>query len=147
MGKAWRGRRQYVEQMMRQLAIGWRRDPAILRVEHPTRLDRARRVGYKAKQGFVVIRARIRRSGARKKRPVSGRRPKTMGVTKFKWAKSMKQIAEERVARKHPNLEVLNSYFLWADGKYYWTEVLMIDPNHPVIASDSRTKWIARIEN
>ncbi len=142
MSKAWRGRRQYKEQIMRQLAVKWRRDPAILRIENPTRLDRARRLGYRAKQGFVVVRARIRRGGARKTRPVSGRRQKAMGVSKIKWAKGMKQIAEERVAGKYPNMEVLNSYFLWADGRYYWAEVLLVDPNHPSIASDTGAKWI-----
>ncbi|MCK5626760.1 50S ribosomal protein L15e, partial [Candidatus Bathyarchaeota archaeon] len=42
---------------MRQFAFKWRREPAILRVEKPTRIERAKRLGYKAKQGFVVVRA------------------------------------------------------------------------------------------
>ena len=129
---------------MRQMAFKWRRDPAILRVDKPTRLDRARRLGYKAKQGFVVVRARIRRGGARKKRPTSGRRQKAMGVTKIKWGKSLQRIAEERAARKYPNMEVLNSYFLWADGKYYWAEVLMVDPSHPAVVSDSQIRWVSK---
>ncbi|WP_455278010.1 50S ribosomal protein L15e [[Eubacterium] cellulosolvens] len=132
------------KQTMRQFAFEWRREPAIMRVEKPTRIDRAKRLGYKAKQGFVVIRARIRRSGARKKRPSSGRRQKAMGVTKIKWNKSLQQIAEGRVARKYPNMEVLNSYFLWADGKYFWTEVLLIDPHHPSVMNDSQVNWISK---
>ena len=32
-----------------------------MRIEHPTRLDKARKLGYKAKQGFVVARTRVRR--------------------------------------------------------------------------------------
>jgi len=40
---------------------------------------------------------------------------------------------------------VLNSYFLWADGKYLWTEVLLVDPSHPAVISDPRVKWISRI--
>lgn len=143
MGKAWRKQKQSMKQMMRQLAFKWRREPAIQRVESPTRPERARRLGYKAKQGFTVVRARIRRGGARKTRPVSGRRQKAMGVTKIKWAKSLKQVAEERVARKYPNMEVLNSYFLWADGMYFWTEVLLVDPSHPAVASSTSTRWIS----
>jgi large subunit ribosomal protein L15e len=127
---------------MRQLAFKWRRDPAILRVDKPTRLGRARRLGYKDKQGYVVVRARVRRSGARKVRPVSGRRPKGMGVTKVKWAKSYTRIAEERVARKYPNMEVLNSYYLWSDGMYLWAEVLVVDPSHPAVSIFPKTKWI-----
>ena len=132
------------KQTMRQFAFEWRREPAIMRVNKPTRIDRAKRLGYKAKQGFVVIRARIRRSGARKKRPSSGRRQKAMGVTKIKWNKSLQQIAEGRVAKKYPNMEVLNSYFLWADGKYFWTEVLLIDPHHTSVMNDSQVNWISK---
>ena len=43
----------------------WRRDPVIHRIERPTRLDAARRMGYKAKQGVVMVRTRIRRGGLR----------------------------------------------------------------------------------
>ena len=129
---------------MRQFAFKWRREPAILRVEKPTRIDRAKRLGYKAKQGFVVVRARIRRSGARKTRPKSGRRQKAMGVTKIKWNKSLQQIAEGRVAKKYPNMEVLNSYYLWSDGKYLWTEVLLIDPHHSSVMNDQQINWISK---
>ena len=127
-----------LKEYMRQIAIKWRREPSIIRIEKPTKLDRARRLGYKAKQGFVVIRIRVRRSGARKIRPVSGRRQKAMGVTKIKWAKGMKRIAEERVSKKFPNLKVLNSYLLWSDGKFKWYEVLLLDPNHPVISKSMK---------
>lgn len=129
---------------MRQFAFKWRREQAILRVEKPTRIERAKRLGYKAKQGFVVVRARIRRSGARKKRPSSGRRQKAMGVTKIKWRKSAQQIAEGRVAKKYPNMEVLNSYYLWADGKYIWTEVLLIDAHHSSVMNDPQVNWISK---
>ena len=33
----------------------WRREPVINRIERPTRLDAARRMGYKAKQGVVML--------------------------------------------------------------------------------------------
>ncbi|MEM3654300.1 MAG: 50S ribosomal protein L15e, partial [Candidatus Bathyarchaeia archaeon] len=55
--------------LMRQLAIEWRKESAIKRIEKPTRIDKARRLGYKAKQGFIVVRVRVRRGGARKPRP------------------------------------------------------------------------------
>ena len=132
------------KQTMRQFAFEWRREPAILRVEKPTRIDRAKRLGYKAKQGFVVVRARTRRSGARKKRPSSGRRQKAMGVTKIKYNQSYQQVAEGRVAKNYPNMEVLNSYYLWADGKYFWTEVLLIDPHHSSVMNDPHVNWISK---
>ena len=132
----------FVKDLMRQRVIKWRREPTIVRVEKPTRVDRARKLGYKAKQGFVIARARVRRGGLRKLRPRSGRRPKRMGVKKFKPAKSLQLIAEERVARKFPNLEVLNSYWVWQDGMHKWYEVIMVDPAHPVIKADKDIGWI-----
>jgi len=137
MSKAWRNpRKSYVREMMRHAAEDWRKEPAIVRVQVPTRLDRARRYGYKAKQGFAVVRVRLRKGGARKIRPVSGRRQKSLGVTKFTRGKSLKQIAQERAAKKFPNMLPLNSYWTWDDGKHKWFEVVMVDPTHPSVRND-----------
>ncbi len=133
----------YVGEVMKSRAILWRRQPTIVRADKPTRLDRARSLGYKAKKGFVVVRTRVRRGGRRKIRPVLGRRQKRMGVKKFTPAKSKRLIAEERAARKYPNLEVLNSYWVWQDGQYKWFEIVMVDPSHPAIRSDKDVGWVA----
>lgn len=132
-----------LNKLMRSRMREWRRGPAIVRVEHPTRLDRARALGYKAKQGIIVVRARVRKGGRRKVRPRRGRRPKRMGVRKLVPKKSIQLIAEERAARKYPNLEVLNSYPLGPDGTHEYFEVIMLDPNHPAILSDSQLGWVA----
>jgi large subunit ribosomal protein L15e len=134
--------KSFVKDLMKQRVIEWRGQHAITRIERPTRLDRARKLGYKAKQGFVMVRVRIRRGSRKKPRPKAGRRSKRLGVAKLKTAKSLQQMAEERAARKFPNLEVLNSYWTWQDGRYKWFEVLMVDPNHPVIQSDPNINWI-----
>ena len=143
IAKAWKKpEASFVKELMWQRAIEWRKQPTVHRIERPTRLDRARKLGYKAKQGFVVARVRVRRGGLRKIRPKAGRRPKRMGVAKYKPAKSVRLIAEERAARKFPNLEVLNSYWVWEDGRFKWFEVIMVDPSHPVIKSDKDINWI-----
>jgi large subunit ribosomal protein L15e len=120
----------------------WRRQPAIVRIERPTRIDRARKLGYKAKQGFVLARVRVRRGSRQKPRPTRGRRSKRMGVTKITLGKSRQVIAEEKAERKFPNLRVLNSYWVGADGMYKWFEVILVDPKHPVIQADPRINWI-----
>lgn len=128
IAEAWaKPEKSYVKELMRQRLIKWRRQSAIVRIEKPTRIDRARRLGYKAKQGFVVARVRVRRGGLRKKRPKAGRRPKRMGVKKYKPAKSMRLIGEERTGKKFPNLEVLNSYWVAEDGRSKWFEIIMVD--------------------
>lgn len=136
MSKAWRKPSgSYVKEIMRQEAIRWRRDLTIHRIGKPTRLDRARNLGYRAKQGFVVVRVRIRKGGARKPRPSSGRRQRAIGVTKYTRAKNLKEIAQDRVAKRFPNLKVINSYWVWDDGKSTWFETILADPQHPVVRS------------
>ena len=94
-----------------------------------------------------MARARVRRGARRKKRPKKGRRPKRMGVRKITAAKSTQVIAEERTARKFPNLEVLNSYKVGEDGRYHYYEIIMVDPNHPAIEEDPDLKWVKNSSN
>lgn len=143
IANAWKKPKEgYVWELRGSRLTAWRKEPTIVRVEKPTRVNRARALGYKAKQGFVVVRVRVRRGGQRKPRPKSGRRPKRMGIHGYAPAKSLQWIAEERAARKYPNLEVLGSYWVGEDGKYRWFEVVLVDPNHPAIKSDKDINWI-----
>lgn len=121
----------------------WRRGPAIVRVERPSKIKRARALGYKPKQGIIIVRVRVRKGARRKARPTRGRRPKRMGVLKITPKKSLQLIAEERAARKYPNLEVLNSYHLASGGAHEFFEVILVDPHHPVIKSDPALSWLA----
>jgi large subunit ribosomal protein L15e len=118
---------------------------AITRIEKPTNLARARSLGYKAKQGIIVVRVRVRKGSGTKTRPTSRRRPKRMGVRKLTRKISIKSIAEQRAARKHPNLEVLNSYYVGEDGIQKYFEVILVDPMHPSIRADKELNWICRI--
>ena len=132
----------YVRELMWERAPKWRRQPAVVRIDRPTRLDRARALGYRAKKGFVVARVKVRRGGRRKTRFLHGRRPKRMGVNKITMAKSIQRIGEERVAKEYPNMEVLNSYWVWSDGKYKYYEVILVDPQSPSIINDKKINWI-----
>ncbi|RLF48422.1 MAG: 50S ribosomal protein L15e [Thermoplasmata archaeon] len=136
-----------VGELMKKRLVEWRNGPAIVRLEKPTRLDRARALGYRAKQGFVVVRVRVRRGGLRRHRIKGGRRPKRKGMLKITMAKSIQRIAEERAARKFPNLEVLNSYWVGQDGYYKYYEVIMVDPHHPVIKNDPKINWICEAQH
>lgn len=116
--------------------VEFRRQSAIIRIDRPTRIDRARAIGYKAKKGVIVVRARVARGGMRKKRPRSGRRQKHMGVVKVKAEISMKEVAERRVKERFPNLRLLGSYLVWRDGRYSWYECVLIDPQRNEIIRD-----------
>ncbi|MEE2625046.1 MAG: 50S ribosomal protein L15e [Candidatus Thermoplasmatota archaeon] len=123
---------------------GWRRGPVFARIDRPTRLDAAHRVGYKAKQGVVLVRTRVRRGGLRKGKVHMKRKPSKAGVKKITMAKSIQRIAEERTDRRYPNLEVLNSYWVGEDGKNKFYEVILVDPSHPAIKSDKNLGWISK---
>jgi large subunit ribosomal protein L15e len=131
-----------VAQLQWERMQDWREQGAIERIERPTRLDRARSLGYKAKQGIVLARVSVRKGGSRKQRFTAGRRSKRQGVNRLNRRKNIQRIAEERCTRKHPNLRVLNSYWVGEDGSQKWYEVIMVDPNHPAIENDDDLNWI-----
>jgi len=125
---------------IRDRVVQWRKQNAVTRIDKPSRIQRARRLGYKAKQGIIVIRMRVGTGGMRRKRPRSGRRPKHLGVTRIKADVSMKQVSENRVLERYPNMKLLGSYFVYKDGMHYWFEVILADPSHPSIAKDKELR-------
>ncbi len=135
---------QHNKELRREHVIKWAKEPAIVRVERPTRIDRARILGYKAKQGYVIVRVRVRKGSRKREKPSGGRKPSKAGLTQIKKKVSLQRIAEMRAARKYPNLEVLNSYYVGESGMYKWYEVILVDPNHPVIKNDPKINWICR---
>ncbi len=136
----WEG---YVSTLMWERLQYWRKEPSIVRIERPTRLDRARELGYRAKKGIIVVRARIKRGGRKATRPSRGRKTKGFQVKRRTPKKSLQWIVEERVARKYPNMEVLNSYWVGEDGKHKWFEVILVDRSHPAIKSDKQLSWVS----
>lgn len=105
----------------------WRREGSVVRVARPTRIDRARSLGYKAKQGVIVVRSKVRRGGRRVSRYVRGRRTANMGIRRLTPGKSLQRIAEERASTRYLNMEVLNSYWVGEDGRQKWFEVILVD--------------------
>lgn len=131
--------------LLRVRAWEYRQQNKITRVTHPTRPDKARRLGYKAKQGFVVYRVAVRRGS--RKRPVSKGivygKPKHQGI--FVTAvRNLRSVAEERVGRRCGNLRVLNSYWVNQDATYKYYEVILVDPSHNAIRRDPRINWIVK---
>ncbi|MCR8433565.1 MAG: 50S ribosomal protein L15e [Crenarchaeota archaeon] len=129
--------------IMRDRLIQWRKEAAVVRIERPTNITRARRLGWKPKQGFILVRVRVRKGGQRKQRPRAGRKSKRLGIKGHTVGKSLQWIAEERAARKYPNCEVLNSYWVGEDGQYVWYEVILVESSNPVILADKNINWIA----
>ncbi len=110
----------------RKRVTTWRRGPTVERVEKPTNLARARTLGYKAKEGIIIVRVKTGRGTRKRPHPWGGRKPAKNAAYRVP-GKSYQSIAEEKASRKHMNLEVMNSYFVGRDGQYQFFEVIMFD--------------------
>ena len=137
----WKNPKENLGEIYRQRVIGWRKDPSVLKLEYPTRLDRARNLGYKAKRGFVMVRVKLPSGGRMRPQPDGGRRTRRSGRRKV-LAMSYQWVAEQRAQKHFVNLEVLNSYEVAYDAHHYWFEVIMVDPEMPEIKSDPNINWI-----
>ena len=119
---------------------------ALFRRRKPAKIDRARRVGYKAKKGFVIFSCKVRRGGRKKpngKGIVYGK-PTNHGINERKLRMSHQALAEVRVGKRCGDLRVLNSYWVAEDATYKWFDVIMVDPFHKQIRNDPRLNWICR---
>lgn len=139
--EAWKKPKETLKELNKERLISWRKSLATVRIERPTRIDRARSLGYRAKQGIIMVRQRVLKGGRQRPQFKSGRRPKHMRRKKIV-AKNYQQICEERANKKYLNCEVLNSYKVAEDGMYYWYEIILVDRFHPQILSDKKLSWV-----
>jgi len=130
--------------LLRMRCWEYRQHPMVIRSSRPSRPDKARKLGYKAKQGFVIYRVRIRRGG-RKRKVHNGYvygKPANQGVKGLKFNRNLRSVAEERAGRRCGNLRVLNSYWVAADAVFKFFEVILVDPFHKAVRRDPRVNWI-----
>jgi large subunit ribosomal protein L15e len=141
ISELWKQPKERMGAVYKQHLIDWRREPATVRLDYPTRLDRARSLGYRAKQGVFVVRQRVA-AGAHKRPDFDGGRHSKHFRTTMILVKNYRLIAEERANKSFPNCEVLNSYFVGGDSKHYWYEVILVDRSHPSVRADARLGWM-----
>jgi len=138
----WKKPTEGLEELWKGRLIAYRSQPVVFRVGHPTRPDRARAAGYKAKQGFIVARVKVKKGKRKRPKPMGGRKPHSAGRF-FSLATSKRVVAEQKAADKYPNMEVIGSYYLAEDGTHRWFEVVLADPSHPSVAKGRETAWIS----
>lgn len=135
--RLWQKPQKNLADRYRELLLKVRREPVTIRLDRPTRIDRARSIGYKPKNGVIVVRQRVIRGGKMNPDIKGGRRSAHSSQHKVN-RKSYQRIAEERVATKYRNCEVLNSYKVIQDGKHFWFEVILLDRMNPEVLADAR---------
>lgn len=122
--------------------IEWRKAATVTRIDKPSNPERARSLGYKAKQGFVIARVRVGKGKRKRPKFSGGRVPKKMGRF-FPTGKSKRLMGEEKAARKFPNMQVINSYAVGEDGQHAWFEVIMADPKSRNVSKSKESGWIS----
>lgn len=128
-------------ELVKPRLIEWRRSPAVVRIERPTKLHTARSKGYKPIQGILLARVRLLRGGRMRPRFPSGRKSKNYRRKKI-LNLNYQTVAEQRANKIFPNCEVLNSYYVAKDGLYYWFEVILVDRAHPRILNHKDYSFI-----
>ena len=131
----WMGSSPEFKEFHRKRLTEWRSQDTTVRIDKPTRIDKARSLGYRAKQGVIVVRQRVDRGGRMRPSIRSGRRT-AHNYQQKNLAKNYQLVAEERANEKYANCEVLNSYFVGKDGISAWYEVILLDRTSPVIQKD-----------
>lgn len=137
----WKNPKEEMPEEWRKRLAKWRKENTVKSIDKPTRIDRARNLGYKSKQGFKVARTGVKKGTRKRENVAGGRRSKRSGSF-YPRKKSKQRVAEERTSKKFPNLRVLNSYWVGEDGKHKWYEVILIDPEHPAVKNDDDINWI-----
>jgi len=130
--------------LLRIRAWEYRQRPKMVRLTKPSRTDKAHRLGYKAKQGYVMVRIGVRRGGRKRQnhRGMVFGKPKHQGINELKFERNLQSVAEEKVGRKFANLRVLNSYWINQDATMKYYEIILVDPSHTKIRNDPRINWI-----
>jgi len=132
---SWKVSTPEFKELHRKRMTEWRSQDTSVRIDKPTRIDKARSLGYRAKQGVLIVRQRVDRGG-RMRPDIKGGRRSAHNYQHKNLAKTYQSIAEERANEKFHNCEVLNSYFVGKDGLHYWYEVILLDRTSPVIQKD-----------
>ena len=141
--EAWNNPKEGLDKLYQERLIQWRRNNSIVKLDRPTRLDRARGLGYKAKEGIFVVRVRVGKGGRKRIGSLKNKRKSRRSTARKVLSKSYQVVAEQRADKKYVNAEVLNSYWVGEDGKHKWYEIIMVIPSHPAIKNDNELSWIS----
>lgn len=145
MNEVWRKKQTDVMRFLHRIRCWhFRQLTAVHRASRPTRPEKAHAMGYKAKQGYVIYRVRVRRGGRKKPVPKGNTagKPVHQGVNQLKFNRNKASVAEGRAGRQCGALRVLNSYWVAQDSTYKYYEVIMVDPMHKAIRRQPQINWI-----
>lgn len=137
---------EVMKYLFRLRLVEYRQRGECFRVNKPTFLERARSLGYKAKQGFCLFIARAKRGNLIRDYHNGNTRGKCVnaGINEIKPAQRIQVEAEKLAGKKCPNMRVLNSYWVGEDIAYKYYEVILVNPSVSRIRDDPKINWICK---
>lgn len=130
--------------MTRVTLVEARQNEVVFRKDKPSFLERARKLGYKAKNGYSVWGVRIRKGDAIRNYSNGNTRGKCVnaGIHQIKPKLNKQAEAEQIIGKQLGGLRVLNSYKVGQDLRYHHFEVIMVDASLESIRNDHKINWI-----
>ena len=141
----WKKKQSDVLRFLQRVRVWeYRQLPSVVRVTRPSRPDKARRLGYKAKQGFCICRARVR-AGPQEAREQGHplRQARAPGCEEAE-IRAQPAIGRGGARRARPLRRAPRAQLVLAQRRfvYKYYEVIMVDPMHKVVRNDPRINWI-----
>lgn len=111
-----------------------------------TRPDKACRLGYKAKQVFVLYWVSVSCGGHKcpVSKGVSYEKLVNHSVNPLKFAWNLQSVGEEQVGRHWGALRLLNPYWVSEDSTYKFFKVIFINLFHKAIRRNPDTQWTTK---
>lgn len=127
-------------------ACEYRQRGDIFRVDRPTFLQRARTLGYKAKEGILCYVVRVKKGNRKREYNNGNTRGKCSNARIHQITPAMRHqaTAEQIAGKRHNNLRVLNSYWVNSDLMYKYYEVIMVNYSHNAIRNDPKLNFICK---
>lgn len=131
--------------LMQKREIDFRKEKrSVVKIDKPTNLVSAKKLGYRAKQGIFVARVKVRKGSGTYHRPKNKRRPKRQGQAKLTRKISIRAMAEQKASKKFENAEVLGSYKIAEDGRSHYYEIILADRVASTIGSDRKLVFLIK---
>lgn len=112
--------------LLKERLTKWRKQATVLRVEGPTNIPAARRLGYKANRSTIVARVRLSKGRRVRDRPAIGRKP-GRNLKRVSPGQPKSMLARNKAQKRFPNMRPIGSYFVGMDGMNEYFEVILVN--------------------
>merc|ERR1712216_384819 len=145
VGDIWRRKSSYVMWLLSRMRCwSYRQGNSIVTLSITSRFRCARKMGFRFKRGYNVVRVRVRRGNCifRCRRGIVHGKIVGHGVKNLKLRRNLRYMGEMRVQQFVSNGGVVNSYWVNSDATHKYFEVITVDFCNFGIRRDYRINWV-----